>query len=148
MPASGSTTHTLLATPRSEVATALACSRPGSSLSVTTTTSAPRRCPANSSRHLPAPPELQVSDAARSRDGERVLLSLGHVDGLAGGDARKELRQTEREPRRIAESPEPAAASVRAALAEVFLGRVTHDLIDEIAALIGVVVSGDELALG
>ena len=63
LPTFASTIRTSLAMPTSAVATWSACALPGASLSVTMTTSAPRRHSLYSSRHLPAPPGLQVATA-------------------------------------------------------------------------------------
>ena len=68
-----------------------------------------------------------------------VLLALADVDRLAARDSLEHLGQPIEHPAHVAELPDPSAGAVGAALAEV-LGHVAHDLKEQVAALVDVVV--------
>src|SRR5262249_7936164 len=97
------------------------------------------------------PPFLDTARIRRGRepDGAKVvdvLLALGDVDGLPGGNRLHELGQQIGEPANVPQLPAPAAA-VRPALAEI-LRLEAHNLEPQYAALVRVIVGLNDPGFG
>ena len=137
------TTRTDRATPRRLASTSRPCfwPTPLSSRSAITTTSLPARtvrAQAETVLQPGAPQGLHVASSPRWRRASNVLFPFRHVNLHSRITARK-LVQVVEHPPDVPQLPDPSAGPVRSTLAEL-LARVPHDLENQIALLVHVVV--------